>query len=42
MANKIIEGEPIVIVFHVYEGKESHNDTNEVDNFEQWIDFMYV
>ena len=31
--NKIIEGETITVVFHVYGVKASHKETNVVDNF---------
>ena len=29
-------------MFHVDYLKANHNDTKVVDNFEQWVDFMYV
>ena len=32
-ANKIIEGEPLSIGFHVYSLTSSHKDTRVVDNF---------
>ena len=41
VANKIIEGEPLSVVFHVDNVKVSHKDKKAVDNFQQWIDFMY-
>ena len=41
MSTKIIEGDPLTVVFNVYEVKSSHKDKNMVDNFEQWIEFMY-
>ena len=41
VANKIIEGEPLTILFCVYDVKASHKDTNMVDNFEQCIEFIY-
>ena len=41
VANNITEVEPLIVVFHVDDVKESHRDTNMVDNFEQWIEFMY-
>ena len=36
------EGEPLIVVFHVYDVKARHKDTKVVDNFEQWIYFMYI
>ena len=39
--NKIIEGDPLTILFHVDEVKEVHKEKNVVDIFENWIDFMY-
>ena len=41
MANNIIEGDPITVVLHVYDLKAIHKYTKVVDNFEQWIEFMY-
>ena len=34
VSNKIIEGEPLPVVFNVYSVKASNNDTKAVDNFE--------
>ena len=33
LADKIIEGEPLAIVLHVYDVRASHKDTNVVYNF---------
>ena len=41
MYNNKIEGEPLTIVIHVDDVKESHKSTKVVENFEQWIEFMY-
>ena len=42
MAKNIIKGDPPTVVFHVDDLKASHNEKKMVDNFEQWIYFMYV
>ena len=42
VANKIIEGKPLPIVFRVDDLKSSRNDTKVVDNFEKLINFTYV
>ena len=39
--NKIIEGDPLILAFHVYDVKASNSYTKLVDIFEQWIGFMY-
>ena len=39
--NKIVEVEPLTVVLHADELKESHKEKKVVENFEQWIDFMY-
>ena len=41
VANTIIEGETLPIVFHVDDIKASNKDTKVVETFEQWIEFMY-
>ena len=42
MAKNIIKGEPLTVFFHVDHLKASHNEKKMVDNFEQWIYFMYL
>ena len=42
VANNIIGGYPLTIVFHVDYVKEIHNATKVVDNFKKWIKFMYA
>ena len=42
VTKNIIKGEPLTVVFHVDYLKASHNEKNMVDNFEQWIYFMYL
>ena len=41
VANKILEGGPLTIVLHGDDVKSIHKDKKLVDNFEQWIEFMY-
>ena len=41
VANKIIRGYPPTVVLHVNDVKASHKDIKAVENFEQWIEFMY-
>ena len=41
VANKIMEGDPLTVVSHLDEVNASHEEKNVVDNFEQWINFMY-
>ena len=42
VANKITEGEPLTLVFHVDDIKASHKDKNVLENFKQWIDRIYI
>ena len=41
VANKKIDGENLTVLFHVDDLKVSHKDRRVVDQFEQWVDFMY-
>ena len=41
VANKIIKGDQLTILFHADDVKESHKVTKAVENFEQRIEFMY-
>ena len=42
MSNKTIEREPLTAVFHAYDAEASHKGEKVLENFEQWIGFMYV
>lgn len=41
VCNKAVEGENLTIVIHVDDLKVSHKNPRIVDQFEQWVDFMY-
>ena len=41
VANKITEGEPLTILFHIDDVKAIKKDTMMVENFERWVYFMY-
>ena len=41
VANKKINGKNLTVLFHVDDLKVSHQDRRVVDQFEQWVDFMY-
>ena len=41
VANKKIDGDNLTVLFHVDDLKVSHKDRRVVDQFEQWVDFMY-
>ena len=41
VANKMVNGKQMTVVFHVDDAKVSHKDKKVVDEFHQWADFMY-
>ena len=41
VTNKEIKGENLTVLFHIDDLKVSHKDRRVVDQFKQWVDFMY-
>ena len=41
VANRMVNNKQLTVVFHVDDAKVSHLDKKVVDDFEQWVDFMY-
>ena len=41
VANQMVNGEQLTVVFHVDDAKVSHKDKKVIDDFHQWADFMY-